>query len=98
VVRNLSKVVILVAPGEYFYGGEINVLDSNSVILAKDPRYEGEVIFSCSSLETRFNNLYFLRVVHVALMGVTCSKCGVIVNSVAFELCRHVTVSDCVFR
>lgn len=97
-VSNLSKVIILIAPGKYSFKGEINVMDSNSVIVAKDPTQDGEVVFSCSSLETRFNNFYFLRVEHVALIGVTSSKCGLIVGSVSFELCRNVIVNDCVFR
>ncbi len=97
-VRNLSKVVILVAPGEYFFNGGIDVLKSNNVIIAKDPRLEGEVVFSCSSLQTRFNNLYFKYVEHVALIGVTCNKCGLIVGTVAFERCRNVFVSECLFR
>jgi len=100
-VFGFNNTIVLVSPGVYSYGGSggIEIHESSGVILAKDPRYEGEVVFSCESLnETNLNNLFFYQVKHVALVGITGVKCGLLNANVVFQLCTSITVSQCTFR
>ena len=99
VVFGLNNTIVLVSPGIYSYSAGIEIHNSSGVILAKDPRYEGDVIFSCSSLnETNFNNLYFRMVENVALIGITAVQCGLFTANIVFQYCRQIAVSNCIFK
>lgn len=96
---NITNTIILVSPGEYDYGGGIDVYESSGLIIAKNPSMDGEVVFQCVTLlEMRFNNLFFKYVDHVAISGIVGTNCGIFGANMAFQFVTDLAISNCTFR
>ena len=95
---DIHNLIMLVSPGTYFYNMTIEIYNSSSIVIAKDPELQGEAVFSCIEYSSSFNNIYFQDVEGIALWGLTVSRCGPRSSGMTMSILTNLRVYNCTFR
>lgn len=98
---NINNLILVVSAGRPYSMSEngIDLSESSSIIIAKDPLDPGDVNFRCAKYDLyNFNNFYWQNVENVALLGITFSHCGPRSTAVTMNMGNHFIVENCTFR